>query len=468
MSGQAVPISSETQTNLNSVSNVCTSVPMNEVSVSTSTMVSVEGNKGSSEVPAADLGRLIKKPNTSSSHWKNFKVYEKDHSKVRCLVPGCKHPEFKINDSSTGHLIRHNHTYHREDEKKSAETEVRQFHMEKNSNELSNLSGSKRDMDGFVTRHHAPNFLMYAVIWIAMTYQPLCTMVDFFFRQMCLSLNPKAQKEVAVGKDGLKFAILKQAAEVKVLLEIMLKGQFFSLTLDGWTSIQGISYLGVTIHWISDNWTMCSCALGCFAKSGKSAAVDYLAEVVTVLERFDLEFSTFVAAVTDTEATMNLFGKLLVAESLQRGGGLFWHGCVDHLLELTTGIAFDDTPGSQETMKKCRALVGHFNGSTQAIASLRETQISLGIKALMVIADVVTRWWSTWMMCQRLVFLRPYLTVMVATQKLSATFMLTEPQWGIVQEIVHILEPFMIVQKQLEGEKYVTISLVPYLIWKVL
>lgn len=85
MSGQAVPVSSETQTNLNSVSNVCTSVPMNDVSVSTSTMVSVSdttvGNSGSSEVP--DLGRLIKKPNTTSTHWKNFKVYENNHSKVR-------------------------------------------------------------------------------------------------------------------------------------------------------------------------------------------------------------------------------------------------------------------------------------------------------------------------------------------------------------------------------------------------
>lgn len=138
-----------------------------------------------------------------------------------------------------------------------------------------------------------------------------------------------------------------------------------------------------------------------------------------------------------------------------------------HLLELTTGIAFDDTPDSQETMKKSRALVGHFNGSTNATAILLQIQTSLGVRALQVIADVATRWWSTWMMCQRLLYLRPYLNIMITRNQLTRTTNLTDAQWAIVQDIVHLLEPFMVVQKQLEGEKYVTISLVPYLIWKV-
>ena len=427
----------------------------------------VDRTANTSTSDVMDLGKLIKKPKTTSKAWKYFKVYERDHSRVRCCLEGCKKPDLRISDSSTGHLTRHLEVHHRDFVKETKESEIRQYLDKNDTDAAMNVSGSKRTMDDHVTRHHAPNFLTYAVMWIAMTYQPLCTMVDFFFRRMCQALNPKAGKEIEIGKDGLKTAILNQAAEVKVLLERFLKGQWFALTLDGWTSIQGISYLGVTIHWISDSWTICSCALGCFAKSGRSAAVDYLNELNRVLEKYGLDFTTFVAAVTDTEATMNLFGKLLVQESLQRGGGLFWNGCVAHILELTTGIAFSDTPLSQETMKKCRALVGFFNGSSNATAALLLIQTSLNIRALQVIADVATRWWSTWMMCQRLIYLRPYMNIMVTNGHLSATTMLTDPQWSIVQDIVHLLEPFMVVQKQLEGEKYVTISLVPYLIWKV-
>ena len=44
---------------------------------------------------------------------------------------------------------------------------------------------------------------------------------------------------------------------------------------------------------------------------------------------------------------------------------------------------------------------------------------------------------------------------------------LTEEQWDALVDIKSLLEPFMIVQKVLEGQKYPTASLVPYLIKKV-
>jgi len=75
-------------------------------------------------------------------------------------------------------------------------------------------------------------------------------------------------------------------------------------------------------------------------------------------------------------------------------------------------------------MKKCRALVGFFNGSAQATAALLLIQTTLNVaRALHVVADVATRWWSTWMMCQRLIFLRPYMNIMVTNNQLPATTM---------------------------------------------
>jgi len=44
---------------------------------------------------------------------------------------------------------------------------------------------------------------------------------------------------------------------------------------------------------------------------------------------------------------------------------------------------------------------------------------------------------------------------------------LTDSQWRIVFDLNIILKPFMITQRLLEGQTYVTISLVPCIIYKI-
>ena len=44
---------------------------------------------------------------------------------------------------------------------------------------------------------------------------------------------------------------------------------------------------------------------------------------------------------------------------------------------------------------------------------------------------------------------------------------LSADHWSIIVDTCAVLEPFMFAQKLLEGETYVTISLVPYLIFKI-
>lgn len=123
-------------------------------------------------------------------------------------------------------------------------------------------------------------------------------------------------------------------------------------------------------------------------KKGTSTAVDTVAYVEQQLAAFDLHYKNLVAAVTDTEATMIATGRLIVANSNVVGGTTKWHGCVDHLLELVTGIAFKDLPESEGTMSACRSLIAFFHSSTQAMAKLLGKQ-SVG-RAVKPIQDVAT------------------------------------------------------------------------------
>jgi hypothetical protein len=54
---------------------------------------------------------------------------------------------------------------------------------------------------------------------------------------------------------------------------------------------------------------------------------------------------------------------------------------------------------------------------------------------------------------------------MVVNQDLQKS--LNDAQWTLMADIFDLLEPLMVVQRLLEGEKYVTISLVPHCVFKV-
>jgi hypothetical protein len=61
--------------------------------------------------------------------------------------------------------------------------------------------------------------------------------------------------------------------------------------------------------------------------------------------------------------------------------------------------------------------------------------------------------------------LKTYLALMEEEGDLTCN--LNSTQWLIVRDLQVTLKPFMIVQKLLEGQSYATISLIPYLVYKV-
>ena len=62
-------------------------------------------------------------------------------------------------------------------------------------------------------------------------------------------------------------------------------------------------------------------------------------------------------------------------------------------------------------------------------------------------------------MINRLLLLKPYISYLCSQPDVELTN-LNDAQWKLLGDIVIILEPFMLAQKLLEGETYVTLSLV--------
>ena len=306
----------------------------------------------------------------------------------------------------------------------------------------------------------APTFEKCCVDWLIATYQPLSMVEEPSFRKLCSSLNSKAP---IIGKDKIRNLLSYECAKSKSKLNDLLKGHLVTATADGWTACNNVSFVTCTAHFISDSWVLHHFPLGIFEKKGRSRAEDIVAAVENIWEAYNISYSNLVSVVTDTEATMIKSGRLFKQNARQHNGALEWHGCIAHLLELVTGVVFDDYPASEGTMKAARELVGFFKHSSQAEAILLSKQVAG--RAVKPIQDVETRWWSTHSMCSRLLKLKPYFDLMEVEGTLKSN--LTEVQWKVVEDSVNLLDPFMCAQRMMEGESYVTVSMYPYIIHKI-
>jgi hypothetical protein len=225
-----------------------------------------------------------------------------------------------------------------------------------------------------------------------------------------------------------------------------------------------VGYVTCTAHFIDKaTWKLHSIVMGLFEYDGGSTADDVVGYCESQLTLFDLSYSQAVAVVTDIEATMIAAGRRFVSRSSEQGGKTKWLGCIDHLLQLVTKKAFSDLPQLEKTLRACQSLVNFFSSSSQATKKLLGKQAEG--RAVKPIQDVTARWWSTYSMCDRLLRLKIYFSLLENEGELTCN--LTESQWLIVRDLHALLKPFMIVQRLLEGQAYVTISLVPYMVYKI-
>jgi len=150
----------------------------------------------------------------------------------------------------------------------------------------------------------------------------------------------------------------KEYTTTQKKIKVILKGKYFSITSDGWTSFANGRYVTCTAHFINqETWTLHSIVMGLFEKTGGSTA-DYVVHYCECqLTLFALSYHEAVSIVTDTEPTMIGAGQIFVQQSLKGGGKTKWLGCIDRLLQLVTWKAFSDLLMSEGTLKACRNLV---------------------------------------------------------------------------------------------------------------
>jgi hypothetical protein len=401
--------------------------------------------------------KRVAKKDARSLIWRYFELYKDAKSKHLAFCTLCKQDVNYTAAKSPGMLTRHVRTRHRTVyDAMLEEEEAKKLRAVGDDKEKVLVQSSIEKFSDMTS-----NFEKKLVSWLIQTYQPLQASQHPAFRELCLTLNPKAPM---VGLYKLQGLLSKEAACARSKMKSILKGADVCITTDAWTSCNNVTYITCTCHFVHpETWILHHFPLGLFVKEGTSHAEDVVRHVENIWHSYDIDYFNITCIVTDTEATMVKAARIFATQAQERDEQLSWHGCIDHLLNLVTKLAFSDLNSSEGAMSAARELVGHFSSSSQAEALLLSKQNPEN--AVKCIQDVTTRWWSTYSMCKRLLRLQPYFTLMEAEGVLKKN--LNALQWQIVKDTTTLLEPFMCAQQLLEGESYLTISMIAFIVWKI-
>uniref|UniRef100_A0A669DR08 Uncharacterized protein n=1 Tax=Oreochromis niloticus TaxID=8128 RepID=A0A669DR08_ORENI len=225
-----------------------------------------------------------------------------------------------------------------------------------------------------------------------------------------------------------------------------------SLTTDAWTSLVTESYLGVTCHFINDNWDLLSFNSATLPVEERHTAENLASWVEKVAERFHISLHNVLAIVHDNAG--NIVAALHI---LKEKFGVVSYRCAGHTLQLVVNHALKD-PKIDKALSAARGLVKHIRKSEPASTKLKQKQKQMGTAEHKLIQDVAVRWNSSYYMIERLLEQRwPVVATLSdpeVTQRGKQYLDLKNDQWILLDELKEVLS----------GQSYVTVSVLPPLL----
>lgn len=168
------------------------------------------------------------------------------------------------------------------------------------------------------------------------------------------------------------------------------------LTTDAWTSVATEAYLGVTCHFINDNWELTSYNLTAMPIEERHTAENIASWVEGVAEKFEFSLENVLAIVHDN--AQNIVAAVRILEEKH---GVASIRCAGHTLQLVVNHTMKE-PVTDKALSAAWCLVQHFKKSEPASTKLKQKQKQMGTAEHKLIQDVAVRWNSTYYMINRL------------------------------------------------------------------
>jgi len=270
-----------------------------------------------------------------------------------------------------------------------------------------------------------------------------------YFKRLIKTANPRATlPEIQLVRHRLNEA----EGHIRSLTKTQFKGQSMAISSYGWTSKNGLSYRIFSLHSINESWELISLPLDVCKWTEKSAFEEQFGKLMFTNE---IENSQISAIVLDSNCSTMAGENCLEAPSFS---------CLNHLIARVTKNYFSH-PGVSEALKVSKDFCAYFNENPQEIVKLEQYCAQRDVPFVPIYPSRSNIWWSVCLHCKWMIMMQPILVSLPFP--IPHNLVLMDSHWNTLKAGTLLLEPFMAVYRLLQGERHVTLSLVPFLVSQV-
>ncbi|GBC17548.2 zinc finger BED domain-containing protein 1-like [Rhizophagus irregularis DAOM 181602=DAOM 197198] len=292
--------------------------------------------------------------------------------------------------------------------------------------------------------------------WILLTTQPLSTITQKAYIEHMYIIDPQF---TVPGEKKLRMMIARSYGYNKEKLKLLLKtAQSISLTTDLWSSRSKHGYLGLTATWINKNFEIMDVLLEISYFPTPHTAKAITEGIKNAMQKWEIE-NLVVSITTDNGA--NVVAAIRDLTPIKR------LSCAAHTLQLAISKGLKVV---ENLVSRTKQLINFFSTQKQ-IERLIKVQKEIGYEEpLHLIQDISTRWNSSYLAWDRLIFLQ--YAVLQLSVNLSCSLiseektdgirlkkiMIKDNEWELLDELCNILAPFEKATRDFSGNTYVTLS----------
>lgn len=252
-------------------------------------------------------------------------------------------------------------------------------------------------------------------------------------------LLPRTYNEI---KAGLKEDLLATNAP------------FVSFTSDIWTSQHANeAFVSLSAHWIDPEFQRKNAGLHAKHFPGSHTGENIERMIRSMMVDWEIIKERQHILVRDGAANMALGTRLTDLSSVH---------CFLHILDLVIRDSIFDQRAVIDLCAKVRRISSHFSHSALGCNELKKLQTEQGVKQpLITVQDVPTRWNSTYMMLKRALLLKRPILLYTANHDIP---ILSSNEWRLLEKLLHILQPFYEITKQVSSEMSCLSDVIPHVV----
>jgi hypothetical protein len=338
---------------------------------------------------------------------------------------------------------------------KSATTTLRRHIEKKHTNIYDRAKQTSLEINRFhpypTTSPEYKSITNKLIDWLATDLLPFTIVESPYFNKFITLLNghykpPSRQtiKKLIIRKFNIKRNNLKCDIE-------KIPGKV-SFTTDIWSSMTNQSYLGITLHYIDNNWNLKNLTLDVIHLEDHHTGNVIADKVFNLLDEFNLT-TKVLSFTTDNASNMLKFGEVLIDLLQVYSNHHIMHiRCAAHILNIAVQHGLEIV--SNEVVK-LRNYVKKIRSSTLLNDELRRIFESKNVQFLAPILDCPTRWNSTYLMINRQRKTMEYNQRLVRTTSSDAILDYpTNDDWNKLNDLYEVLKPIYVATTLLSNTKH--------------